>query len=274
MERVVYEKKGISFTLDLVNRFLSGRNFGNTPPLKLYLACVCLLLTFLFIPMGTLPQFFSTDFDVLVIIFLFATAQSFFIRGMRSFSEEIYQTLDKNEVSALSRFITAYILTGGTVAWYVLSRGIPGNIFSFDALTATPLWSVMGTSGCIGFACLFILLAICSPCRRTESITVYYNVPLPEMFDALRSTLCPAIATAVFLSYNPAVYFGLYGWRMFMVGFAYYWFQVFMMQIFIFPLIWRCYQRAKSLLPERYDHAIIVTLAALGVCGLMMDLYV
>ena len=57
---------------------------GNCPPSCLYLSCGCLLLIFLLIPMGALPQFISTDIDLFMVLFLLLAAQGFYIRGIKN----------------------------------------------------------------------------------------------------------------------------------------------------------------------------------------------
>lgn len=259
--------------MDLIERFFAGWRLGGCPSPKLCAACLCLLLAFLFLPMGTLPQFVATPCDLLIIIFLFALAQSFFIRGIRSFSDEIYQTMDRDELSAISRFIATYFAVGGTAAWYVLVRGMPGGVLGFDPFTGMPLWSIMGVWGWIGIVCFVILLALNSPFRKTTAARVSCDTPLPEVYDALRSMLCPALVTAGFVSWTPATALGLYGWRMYMVGFASFWLEVMLIQLILFPLIWKIYVKKTSQLAERYHHAIMAVLAAAGVCGFLIDLY-
>ncbi len=246
---------------------------GNCPPSCLYLSCGCLLLIFLLIPMGALPQFISTDIDLFMVLFLLLAAQGFYIRGIKIFSKELYQSLDRSEVNLLFKFTVAVLTIGGTFSWYALNRGIPGNVFSLDTYAAMPLWNIVGNYGTAGMAAFFLLLAVTSPCRRTKSKYLKDNVPLPEIFDAVRSTICPAIIAAAFLPQKIGLSWGLTGLPMFAVDFVFFWWKVFMLQIIVIPWTREVYLKCKALLPDSFKLAIVIFLGLAGVCLMMADLY-
>ncbi len=259
--------------LDLYERFLRGRCKDKCPPPCLYASCLCLLMTFLFIPMGSLPQFVETDGDIFAGMLLIVVAQSLYIRGMRKFSGAIYQSLDTKELYLLSRFNAALIVVGATMSWYALNRGIPGNIFSLNTFSAMPLWFVAGGWGKLGMIMFFLLIAVASPCRRVMNNRIVDNVPLPEIFDAVRSTIGPALIVSLFFPFKYGIEAGQIGLPMYALDFALFWCEVFVMEVFIQPFIQRIYIKAKGILPESLNLSLAIFFAASGAASFMLDLY-
>ena len=97
--------------------------------------------------MGSLPQFVETQGDFVVIIFLLLAAQGLYIRGMKIFSLEIYQSFDTKELFALAKLAMKLIVAGGTLSWYALNRGMPGSIFSLETFSTTTVWSLARAAG-------------------------------------------------------------------------------------------------------------------------------
>lgn len=96
----IYREAGS--VLDPLSRAFTRRCAdGNCPPSCLYLSCGCLFAYIPLIPMGALPQFISTDIDLFMVLFLLLAAQGFYIRGIKIFSKELYQSLDRSEVNLL-----------------------------------------------------------------------------------------------------------------------------------------------------------------------------
>ena len=258
-----------------LEHFLTGRCSGaDCPPPCLYASCICLLLIFLFVPMGSLPQFVSTRCDIFIILILLTAAQSLYIRGMKRFSAELYQSLDKNEINLLFKFTMAMIVLGGTFSWYLLNRGVPGNVFSLDTFAAMPLWGVTGLWGKAGLSMFFILLALTLPGRRVHNVNINDgNIPLPEMFDAIRLITCPAMITAIFFPVKLGLSVGLIGLPMYALDFVLFWLDVFLMQIVILPQIRNIYIDLRQYIPERFEPYIAILLGVSGVVFMMLDLY-
>lgn len=259
--------------LDLYERLLRGSCTEKCPPPCLYLSCLCLLMVFLFLPMGSLPQFVETKGDIFVIMFLIASAQSFYIRGMRKYSGKLYQSLDTKELYMLSRLIVILIIIGGTLSWYALYRGMPGNIFSLSTFGAMPLWFVTGGFGKLGIIMFVILLAVVSPYRRAGGSHMADDIPLPEIFDSVRSTIIPALIVSVFFPFKYGIKAGLLGLPMYAADFTFFWIKVFVLQVLLLPFVHDCYIKAKSRLPENLNLLIAIVIAMAGVVFFMLDLY-
>ena len=85
-ENVLYGIQGTDTSLFApYRRFLAGRCSDRCPPPLLYSSCFCLLVIFLFIPMGSFPQFAETEGDFIVVVFLLLVSQGLYIRGMKAF---------------------------------------------------------------------------------------------------------------------------------------------------------------------------------------------
>ena len=243
------------------------------PPASLYASCLCLLLIFLFIPMGALPQYVQTKGDIFIVIFLLLAAQSLYIRGMKNFSGELYQSLDRSEIYLLFKFAVAITVFGAALSWYALKRGVPGEIFSFGTYAAIPLWRISGGCGRLGLLMFFLLFAVTSPCRRVGSGNVKDRLPLPEIFDAIRSTICPALISAIFIPWRAGLAVGLSGAVMYAADFALFWLKVFLMQLLIVPILRSIYLKIKSHLTVRFKLIIVILLGAAGSLLMMADLY-
>lgn len=254
-------------------RFLTGRCTDECPPFLLYLSCILLLTIFLFIPMGSLPQFVETEGDFVVIIFLLLSAQGLYIRGIKSFFGEIYQTFESKELFVLSKLAVALIAMGGTLSWYALNRGIPGNIFSVETFSATSLWYVTGLWGKLGALMFFLLFIFVSPSRGVTKTRIVDNVQIPEIFDAIRSTVAPAMIVSIFCPIRFGIAFGLIGFKMYLVDFIFFWFRVMMVQVLLIPVLNRafCNVVEKSRRKLGYIHETII--GAAGILFFMLDLY-
>ena len=260
-----------------LGRFVAGRCSGkDCPSFCLCSSCLCLLLVFLFIPMGSLPQFVSTRCDIFVILVLLALAQSLYIRGMKFFSADFYQSLERSEINSLFKFTMCAILLGGTLSWYALNRGVPGDIFSLNTFSAMPLWRVTGFWGKTGLVLFLILLALTMPGKRIhgEMAVRYGDIPIAEMFDAVRLVTCPALMVPIFFPLKIGLSFGIIGFPMYALDFALFWLAVFFMETFALPGIRMFYAAfIKPVLSWRSDLLIHASLGAAGTMFMMFDIY-
>lgn len=256
-------------------RLLTGRCGDNRTctPSSLYFSCLSLLLIFLLIPMGSLPQFVSTEADLFIVFFLLLSAQGFYIRGIKKFSIDLYQSLDRTDVNLLFKFTVALLTIGGAFSWYILNRGIPGSIFSIETYNVALIWNVSTILGRMGIIFFFLLLSVTSPCRKITSSYRKDNVPLPEIFDAARSTICPAIIAAIFLPWNIGLQLGLIALPMYILDFALFWLKVFILQVIIIPAVRKVYVRLRAKLPSGMKLLIVLVMGALGSAFLIADLY-
>ena len=119
----------------------------------------------------------------------------------------------------------------------------------------------------------FLLFAVTSPCRRVGSGNVKDRLPLPEIFDAIRSTICPALISAIFIPWRAGLAVGLSGAVMYAADFALFWLKVFLMQLLIVPILRSIYLKIKSHLTVRFKLIIVILLGAAGSLLMMADLY-
>lgn len=274
-ENALYDIQGTDASIFApYRRFLAGRCADRCPPPLLYASCLCLLIIFLFIPMGSFPQFVETEGDFIAIVFLLLAAQGLYIRGMKAFSGEIYQSFDPRELFVLSKFAVTLIAAGGTLSWYALNRGMPGSIFSLETFTATSLWSVTGIWGKAGSILFLLLLSAVSPSRGVTKTRIVDNVQIPEIFDAIRSTLAPAMIVSLFFPVRLGLSFGFIGFRMFLVDFISFWIRVMLVQIILVPVSGRGFSKVKQIVPERLGHLPEIVVGASGIFFFMLDLYI
>ncbi len=273
-ENVLYDIQGTDVSLFApYRRLITGRCSDHCPPPLLYASCLCLLIIFLFIPMGSFPQFIETEGDFIIIIFLLLAAQGLYIRGMKAFSGELYQSFDSRELFALSKFAVTLIAVGGTLSWYALNRGMPGSIFSLETFTATSVWSIAGKWGRLGSFFFLLLFLAVSPSRGVTRTRIVDNVQIPEMFDAIRSTLAPAIIVSVFFPMRLGLAIGCIGFKMYLIDFASFWIRVMLIQLLLVPLAGRGFSKIRNMMPERMVHLPEIAAGAAGLFLFMLDLY-
>lgn len=273
-ENVLYDIQGTDASLLApYRRFLTGRCTDKCPPPLLYASCISLLMIFFFIPMGSLPQFVETEGDFVVMIFLLLTAQGLYIRGIKIFSGEIYQSFDTKELFVLSKLAVTLIAMGGTLSWYALNRGMPGSIFSLETFTATSLWTVTGPLGKLGAFMFLLLLSAVSPSRGATKSRIVDNVQIPELFDAIRSTIVPAMIVSFFFPMRLGISLGLIGFKMYLVDFVFFWFRVTLVQILLIPLLNSGFSKACERKRKKLDRIPEIIIGAAGILFFMLDLY-
>ena len=274
VENVLYDIQGTdSSLLAPYRRFLTGRCSDKCPPPLLYASCISLLMIFFFIPMGSLPQFVETEGDFVVIIFLLLTAQGLYIRGIKIFSGEIYQSFDAKELFVLSKLAVTLIAMGGTLSWYALNRGMPGSIFSLETFTATSLWTVTGPLGKLGVLMFLLLLTFVSPSRGFTKTRIVDNVQIPELFDAIRSTVAPAMIVSFFFPMRLGISLGLIGFKMYLVDFVFFWFRVMLVQILLVPVLSRGFSNVAEKNRKKSDRIPEIIIGSAGILFFMLDLY-
>lgn len=271
------ERLPLSAAFEPFGRLVDGSPGDRRPPHTLYLACLALLAVFLLVPMGSLPQFLDTPCDFCIGMLLLIVAQSLYINGIKDFSGNAYQSLDRKVVYALSRFAAAFVAFGGTMSWYILQRGIPGDIFSLNAVAALPIYSVMGTAGRLGLFCFLLLFAVESPGSRHKDLeygSAAGAVPILEVFDAVRLLIAPAIAAAAIVPWNFGLKAGIFGGPMYAVDFVIFWIKVLLLQAVVFPLISKFFDSLKEKTPLPKGLFPSLPLGILGVLLIMSDLYI
>lgn len=242
-------------------------------PYSLFIACISQLMIYFFIPMGTLPQFISTSADIFIIIFLMLFAHIFYIRGVKSFSKDRYQSMEDKEVNLLFNFAICLIVVGGTFSWYILNRGMPGYIFSIDAYSAMSLWGVTGIWGKVGLLLFFVLLSIASPNRKISRLCSNGVITLSEIFEAVSPTVGSAIIAAIFVPHKVGLLFGITGVVMFTIDYFCFWMQVFFLQLLIIPAIKKYYLKYKAKVSYNYNLFPAILLGFFGFLFMILDLY-
>ena len=256
-------------------RFIEGKihREGKKAPRALYMSSLFLIAVYFFIPMGSLPQFFSVRGGFLIAVSLLVLAQNFYIRGLKQYSKEIYFSIDRNPINILFKFTVALLLVLITLAWFLINIGVPGSIFCLNTYAAMPLAGVTNFWGRIGLVFFFFSLVVVSPCRKVRRAELTEYTSLLEVYDAVRSTLCPAIITAIFVPVNIGLLFGLAGIPMYAADFVFYWLKVLIVQIAVIPPIRAAYLGMKERLPLGWKSSPYLFLSYSGVAFFLANLY-
>lgn len=272
LDCVLCEKRSLSSCLHnletLVRSFVMHRGSFNK---YLYMACISLMAIYLFIPVGSLRVYFDTFFGMVIIATLLLFAHNLNVRGVRSYSLDTYQELDDFEHLAMSKFTLCFIIAGSGMAMYQLARGIPGNIASLDSATATPFWTIVGGWGAIGLGCFFLMFAITDPARGEHCLRRHPTTAVQEVYEAIKASVCPALAVALFVPWNPAIFLGMNRVAMFSFDYGFFWLKVALLQLFIFPAIRRSYSGIERRIPARVSSEAPISLGLLGALALYAD---
>lgn len=273
LDCIINERSSPVLCFNLCTGLIKFLPRGNSTHVYLYYSCVTLLLAYFFVPMGSLPAYVHLPFDALLLVVLLCSAQGFYVRGVKHYSQEIHQKLDETEHFALSRFCVAFVAVGICFAWFFLDRGVPGRILSLENIAAMVLWQLMGVPGRVGLACFLFLLAFTSPSRgNDDSVQFYEETPQLGFYDALRANICPVVIVSTFLPWNPAISLGLHGYAMFSLDFAFFWCKVLVLQILIVRRLSRYYLRIRQKLPDNIKFAVGVGLYLIGLTLVLVDL--
>lgn len=272
LDCVLYEKRSPVVCVHILDRvFRYGEVFRHSSHKYLNLACLALLMVYPLIPMGSLKVYLDTPTDTIFMVMLLLLAQSLYVRGIRNFSSNIYLELDDFEHNAISRFTVCFITACSSMMFYMLARGTPGDIMSLESFTAMPYWTIAGKWGIFGCVCFFLLFAITYPGRGGYSLKRYPEAAVLDLYGALRASVGPAVAVAMFFPWNPAVSLKLNRVAMYSFDYAFFWLKVALLQLLVFPAIRRLYSKMEKIIPENTGYLALISLGLVGVAALYAD---
>ena len=225
-----------------------------------YLCLAVLMSAFLFIPMGALPQFLSVGADVFVIFALLILSQILHSKGTKPSLCKSYDSSGTDTYGEAMVFSVVFLFFSCSLSWYVLNRGIPGNILSLETYSAMPLWGTMGIIGKIGFVMFFLLLSFFSQSGSSS----HFDASHDELFSSLRKTLQSALTVPIFFPYRLALILGFDGVLMYFIDFSCFWLEVFIVQVFIFPIIQGKCQKVITPVPHSCRAPLCVLIVAVA----------
>lgn len=214
-----------------------------------WLGTICVLLGFLFLPIGVLPPLLGMEGD-------FHLAWSMLLLATLCLAVGVcYDVPLYGETPVISctlyalLFETCLAVAIPVVSWYILKRGIPGDPFNIETFVGLPLWSVTGASGKVGLCALFFGMgaaAFAATDRgqrrlwKAPAAISWSNVTLKSGLFGLQSLLktlfsC-ALLVCLFLPFSLGKYLQLTGMSVFATDFFFFWVKVFVVQALWLPL--------------------------------------
>lgn len=160
---------------------------------------------FYFVPVGSLPPFFSFEyggFAVAVLMLLSAFARP---RSERR----------------LGSFFVVFCAAWGASALFVSSAGVPGALGCLGTYSVMPLWSVSGAWGRAGMSFLFLALLCAFPENAGHREEGCASLRFAD--GGLRPLLYAALTVALLLPWNPSVVVGAGGVWGFFCDFVFFW---------------------------------------------------
>jgi hypothetical protein len=119
-----------------------------------------------------------------------------------------------------------------------------------------------------------LLLTIVSPSRGITKSRIVDNVQIPEIFDAIRSMLAPAIIVSVFFPMRPGIALGLIGFKMYLVDFVFFWIKLMLVQLILIPFAGKVFRGTSGKWREKLESLPEIIIGALGMIFFLFDLYI
>ena len=157
------------------------------------LSLLCLLLSAFFIPLGSLPSYFYTEYSAFIVMFLFMLSHYFHSETLQDYCEKY----------TLQDVLCFLIFSSFSV--YAHFFGIPGKTGSFESLTLINLWlelPPLAVSAMLIFALSFMWLLLS---------VVYSRDYKNKLYPAVERYISSLIFVACFIPFDISFCFKLTG---------------------------------------------------------------
>jgi formate hydrogenlyase subunit 4 len=173
----------------------------------------------LYLPIGGFQPLASGYGDLILILYLLIIPSlAFVIGGFASGSPYATVGAQREMVTMIAyEFPLAIIII--TIAWKLTINQAGGNPFLISAITTTPVWSLVGPLGFIGFIILLFALIIVTPAELSKipfdapeaeteiggGLLVEYsgrNLGMFYLMDSVKTVVMASIIVALFFPYN------------------------------------------------------------------------
>ena len=184
--------------------------FCGAPQKHALAAAVCALVSFYFLPVGSLPPYIGCEWGGFAATALLALSAVLNLpRG----------ALASGAVVDALAFPTVFCFVWALLALFVLRTGVPGGLGSLGTYAVMPLWSAAGIWGRSGMAFLLALLLCAVPDAPRRSCSA--------LVSSLHFSLCAALVTALLLPWNLSQFVEIGGFPVFLLDFIFFWTKVF-----------------------------------------------
>jgi formate hydrogenlyase subunit 4 len=248
------------------------------------LALVSAITILFYIPYGSIPALFGNYGDLILIAYLLTMPAIALVTGGFS-SGSAYASIGAQREMVLMISYELPLVTTIIVLGWRLNLAFPGlKVFSLAALSANPIWGIVGPLGFLGALLLLLTLVIVTPAELsivpfdlpeadTElagGILVEYsgrNLALFELSNAVKMIVMGSLTIALFFPYNLAPLLSLTGFPAYIVDILFFFFKLFIVIFFEATLIRVALARLKI---DQASIAYLIILSIVGLSGLLL----
>jgi len=248
------------------------------------LALVSTITILLYIPFGPIPALLGNSGDLILIAYLLAIPAIALVAGGFS-SGSTYASIGAQREMVLMMSYELPLVTTIIVLGWRLNLAYPGlKVFSLAALSANPIWGLIGPLGFLGALLLLFTLVIVTPAElsivpfdipeaETElagGVLVEYsgrNLALFELANAVKMVVMGALTIALFFPYNIAHLFSITGFFAYIINILFFFFKMFVVIFFEATFIRVALARLKI---DQASTAYLIILSAASLVGLLL----
>ena len=248
------------------------------------LALVSAITILFYIPYGSIPALFGNSGDLILIAYLLTIPAIALVTGGFS-SGSTYASIGAQREMVLMISYELPLVTTIIVLGWRLNLAYPGlKVFSLAALSANPIWGIVGPLGFLGALLLLLTLVVVTPAElsivpfdlpeaETElagGILVEYsgrNLALFELANAVKMMVMGTLTIALFFPYNLAPLLSLTGFLAYIVDILFFFFKLFVVIFFEATLIRVALARLKI---DQASVAYLIILSIVGLSGLLL----
>ena len=201
---------------------------GGLSVCRALISAVLFILSFYFIPMGSLPSFARLHHNILLFYASFFSALLFsHFRSSGWNRNPFFTFLTYDGVKFLLLLTFVFLL----FALFASGYGLPGELLSFETYSAPLLFKSAGPCGKAGFVLFALLLASFAPSGEKRGSAF---LRIAHMFEALAY---PALVTALFVPLNIGLLLKLFGLPLFAADLLFFWAKVFLIKEAVQPVM-------------------------------------
>jgi formate hydrogenlyase subunit 4 len=248
------------------------------------LALVSTITILFYIPFGPIPALLGNSGDLILIAYLLAIPAIALVAGGFS-SGSTYASIGAQREMVLMMSYELPLVTTIIVLGWRLNLAYPGlKVFSLAALSANPIWGLIGPLGFIGALLLLFTLVVVTPAElsivpfdipeaETElagGVLVEYsgrNLALFELANAVKMIVMGSLTIVLFFPYNLAPLLSLTGFLAYIVDILFFFFKLFVVIFFEATFIRVALARLKI---NQASTAYLIFLSAIGLMGLLL----
>ncbi len=241
-----------------------------------------------YLPFGGFPPLFSSEADVIVILYLLIIPSLCLVIGGFASGSPYAIVGAQREMATMIAYEFPLAILIVTIAWNLLQKGLT-EVFSFSTIASTPVWNqVSGPLGVIGFAILLMVLLLVTPAELSKipfdaaeaetelagGLLVEYsgrNLAMFYLTDGVKTVVMASLIVVLFFPYNLSNIVGLGSYEGLFIDGIFFLFKVFLVIFFSVTLIRVAIARLK-IDQIVYTYWIPLTLASLvGLILVMWD---